>query len=75
MAGRGWPLQESHQPHFSCTKHTCNGIAWNGSTATTGMCRDGEEGLGMGVGKAGTGGRKKAANEQQRRTQVKLDVG
>lgn len=29
----------------------------------------------MGIGKAGTGRRKKTANEQQRRTEVKLDVG
>lgn len=37
----------------------------------------GSVGLGMGVGKAGTGGRrrKKTANKQQRKTQVKLDVG
>lgn len=67
MAGRDCPLQESCQLHL---KHMWNAMACYSSIESKGKCR----GCGMRVGKAGTGGRKKTANEQQR-TEIKLDVG
>lgn len=66
---RGWQgLSSPGELPATLKTHTWNAVAWHSA--------GGSAGLGMGVGKAGTGGRrKKTANEQQRKTQVKLDVG
>lgn len=62
MAGRGCP--PPGELPSALKMPVWNAMAWHGSTM---------RGLGLGVGKAGTGGKKKkTANKQQRRTQVKL---